>query len=85
MRSGEDVPPDWGRLVWEGPLMHISCPASSALLMESPLLAAAASCVCECHLASWALKSPTIRTSLVIVNSVSKFGDCPSTEEAGGM
>ena len=85
VRSGEDDGPDRGRLVWEGPLMHISWPASSALPIYSPLLAAAASCVWEYHLASWALKSPMTTTSLVISKSGSKLGSWPCAEEAGGI
>ena len=50
VRSGEDVLPAMGRLVWEGPFMHISWPASIALQMASPRRAAGASCVWECHL-----------------------------------
>ena len=85
VRSGEDVVPAIGRLVWEGPLMHISCPASSALHMAAPLLAAGISRVRECHLASWALKSPTIRTSCVMLKRCVKFADCPGVDETGGM
>ena len=45
LRFGEDVRPDCGRLVLEGPLIHMSCPASGELQMASPLLTADSSFV----------------------------------------
>ena len=85
VRSGEEALPCMGRLVWEGPLMHINCPTSSALQIASLLLAAAVSCVWECHFGSRALKSPTIRMSLVMLKSQFRSRVCPGTDKAGGM